>query len=177
MGEVETLRSQVESQREIIGSQMKELKAQREEIEYLRRMRDDQQSYANVLLERARRAETKLAEGPASFAFPSSIRTRTRHDYGPWRPLWAENGRVYGIESANGSKVVKFGGIGKPLSTSGQGNAALMLAAPEMYDALRAVNDPISYQDAMGRSPDPNWLSKKIRNALALAELDYVIIG
>ena len=59
---------------------------------------------------------------------------------GPWRPsLHGPSGFTYGIEagpSHDPVKIVKWGGIGRPSSETGQANARLIAAAPELLAEL-----------------------------------------
>ena len=57
-----------------------------------------------------------------------------------WVPLMDNNGKIRGIKDAStGQRIVRWDGIADPLTDWGQVNARIILAAPEMMDALERI--------------------------------------
>lgn len=62
---------------------------------------------------------------------------------GPWTITLGypcESGRAFGVHAGSQS-VVWFRGLARPMSDEGQANARLIAAAPDLYLALKAMND------------------------------------
>ena len=91
---------------------------------------------------------------------------------GPWRPsLHGPSGFIYGIEagpSHDPVKIVKWGGIGRPSSETGQANARLIAAAPELLEALTEI---VAAADGDGwKQLDPSFAAARAAIAKATGE-------
>lgn len=82
---------------------------------------------------------------------------------GPWKRVRnIEDNKTRGIDGPQNECVVRWGGIARPESEEGQANAALMIAAPLLYEALEAlhavqngpplIRDAIVWQEAMDKA-------------------------
>ncbi len=71
----------------------------------------------------------------------------SKHTPAPWHLTENSDGLARGIHGAHGPvlvNIVNWGGISRANSENGQANARLIAAAPDLLEALVAVNDFIS---------------------------------
>lgn len=69
----------------------------------------------------------------------------TKPTPGPWEPLRGHRSlKIRGLRESKPPfrNVINFNGISRATSDEGQANAHLIAAAPEMYEALKALLDP-----------------------------------
>jgi hypothetical protein len=86
------------------------------------------------------------------------------HTPGPWtitRGTKERGSLARGIHRPDGATVVRFNGLGRPASREGEANAHLIAAAPDLLEALKAL------QRAGGMWPD---LAPQVLAAIAKAE-------
>jgi hypothetical protein len=62
---------------------------------------------------------------------------------GPWIPVTgSRTNMIKGIRSKGYRNVINFGGISSPCSEEGRANAHLLLAAPDLLEALKEMIRP-----------------------------------
>lgn len=70
---------------------------------------------------------------------------KTSHTPGPWEVFDSmEDGDTYGIDGADGSAVVYYGYRNKEEGIPEKANARLIAAAPELLEALEALDNYVS---------------------------------
>lgn len=71
--------------------------------------------------------------------------SETKHTPGPWVIDGKNNGGPIIRSRADGAYIARANGMPDPLET--EANAYLIAAAPELYEALRAIRDELVRQD------------------------------
>lgn len=96
----------------------------------------------------------------------------SKHTPKPWQEVYDTNGITRGIRGWHGPEsvnVINWNGISRATSTTGQANARLIVAAPELLESLREMF-------AMWRSVcraqgwEPEHLAEAVRAQAAIAK-------
>lgn len=85
---------------------------------------------------------------------------------GPWQILRSADNYPYQIADDTGDLVTRWGFLIKPASPMAEANAALIAAAPDLYEALRELFATLDPE----RPGSPGSTLEKARAAIAKAE-------
>jgi hypothetical protein len=85
---------------------------------------------------------------------------------GPWEVLYSHSDHAMQIVTEKSGTVTKWGGISRPASLEGKANAALIAAAPDMYEALKETLEELQ-SAACGKANSEEGISNELHERLS----------